>query len=269
VKLAKLTPAHVDLFLAAKLEAGMNPATVNRIRATLRRALGQAVDWGLVRENVVKRTKSVKETPYHAEPLRAEEARAFLTATADDRLHALWVLALATGMRQGEALALTWSDVDLEAGTVTVRHTLQRVSGGPSVLAPPKSKRARRTVNVPGFAMVALRSHRAAQGRERLASCGDWVDGDFVFTTARGTPLDTSNVTHALQRALAAAGLPRQRFHDLRHAAASLLLAQGADMRTVMEVLGHSSITLTANTYSHVGKAAMRDAADKMDAALG
>jgi integrase len=175
-KLAKLSAVHVDAMLAAKLAAGMTPATANRVRATLRRALGQALEWGLVRENVVKRTKAAKETLYQARPLTAEEARALLAATADDRLYSLWTLALGTGLRQGEALALSWADVDLDAGTVAVRHTLQRVRGGGSVLSPPKSKRARRTVNLPAFVVAALRAHRAAQGREKLASGGAWAE---------------------------------------------------------------------------------------------
>jgi integrase len=257
--------------MAAKLASGMDPATANRIRATLRRALGQALDWGLVRENVVKRTKAARERPFHAQPLTADQAREFLAATSEDRLFPLWALALGTGVRQGEALALTWPDVDLEAGTATIEKTLQRPRDGSGGwrLEPPKSSRARRTVSLPAFVVTALRAHRPSQGREKLARGGDWAEGDFVFTTTRGTPLDGPNVTHQLQRALADAGLPRQRFHDLRHAAASLLLAQGADLRTVMEVLGHSSITLTANTYAHVGRAALKDAAAKLDAALG
>jgi integrase len=179
------------------------------------------------------------------------------------------VLAVGTGLRLGEALALKWTDLDLDIGTVQVRHTLQRPTGRPWQLAPPKSKRARRTVHLPGFVVTALRGYRARQNRERLAAGAAWQNLDFAFTRAvDGHPLHDVSVTHRLQRALAKAGLPHQRFHDLRHAAASLLLAQGADMR-IMEVLGHSSITLTANTYSHVGKAAMRDAADKMQRALG
>jgi integrase len=269
IRLAKLSAAQIDALLAAKVEAGLNPVTVNRIRATLRRALGQAVKWGLLRDNVVKMTAPARERRFVVDPLTAEQARTFLALTAGDRLHPLWAFGLGTGLRQGEVLALSWDNVDLSAGTVRVTSTLQRVKGGGWTLAEPKSERSRRTISLPAFVVTALRTHRAEQGRLRLLSGDSWQDNGFVFTTAAGAPLNASNVTHKLQQALAGAGLPRQRFHDLRHAAATLLLAQGADMRTVMEVLGHSSIALTANTYSHVGKAAMRDAADKMEAALG
>jgi integrase len=280
IKLVTLTAGDVDTMLANRLKAGLSPGTVNRMRAVLRVALGQAVAWRLVTENVVKHTKPVRSERHEPNPLTAEQGATLLAATAGDRLNALWCLALGTGMRQGECLALTWPDINLDAGTARIRHSLQpkrgSVNSAHSVpdalhstsLAPPKSERSRRTVNLPTIVVAALRAHRARQGRERLARGGAWAEGDFVFAKPDGQPLDGPWVTKQLQRALADAGLPRQRFHDLRHTAASLALEQGVSLREVMELLGHSSITLTANTYGHIRDKAMRNVADKLDAAL-
>lgn len=130
----------------------------------------------------------------------------------------------------------------------------------------PKSPRSRRTIRLPQVVIVALRSHRTRQLTERLAAGGGWTDSGLVFTTVAGTPLDARNVTREFQAMLVAAGLPRIRFHDLRHTAATLLLSQGVDPRTIMETLGHSQISLTLNTYSHVMPALQIDAAAKLDA---
>jgi integrase len=132
----------------------------------------------------------------------------------------------------------------------------------------PKSMRSRRTIRLPQIVIRALKAHRTGQRTERLAAGGAWTDSGLVFTTAEGTPLDARNVTREFQSMLAAAGVPRVRFHDLRHTAATLLLSQGVDPRTIMETLGHSQISLTLNTYSHVLPALQIDAAAKLDAVL-
>lgn len=162
---------------------------------------------------------------------------------------------------------MRWSDVDLDVGTVTVRYTLQRVDGQ-LTLVEPKTVRGRRTIPLPPSVAVELRAHRTRQKEERLWMGSRWRDADFVFTTTIGTPLDGTNVTHRFQVLLREAGLPRYRFHDLRHTAASLMLRQGVPARVVMETLGHSQINLTLNTYSHVMPALMGDAAARMDALL-
>lgn len=122
---------------------------------------------------------------------------------------------------------------------------------------------------MPAIVATALRAHRIRQLEERAWAGSRWQEHSFVFTSTIGTPLNGSNVTHRFQMLLEAAGLPRQRFHDLRHAAATLLLAQGVSARVVMETLGHSQIALTMNTYSHVAPELQRDAADRMDSILG
>jgi len=267
IQLAKLTPQQVQTMLTEKTAAGLSPRTVQYIRAVLRRALGQAMKWGLVARNVATLTEPPRSAKKPVQPLTAEQARAFLDFTKDDRLGPLFHVAITTGLRQGELFGLRWPDVDLAAGTLTVRHALQRINGKPTLVAP-KTDKSRRTVTLPASAVAALREQRKRQLQERLLAGSRWQDWGLVFASTIGTPLEPTNVTHRFQRLLADAGLPRQRFHDLRHCAASLLLAGGVPLRTIMGILGHSQISLTANTYTHLAPALERDAAAALDAVL-
>ena len=193
-----------------------------------------------------------------------------------DRLEALYTVATATGLRQGEALGLRWRDVDLDAGSLRVAHSLQRVpiakrigKGPEFVLAEPKTARSRRAIHLPGVVVTALREHRVRQLEDRIAAGSAWLDLDLVFCTTVGTPLVARNVVRAFGHLLRRAGLPPIRFHDLRHSAATLMLAQGVSPRVIMETLGHSQIGMTMNLYAHVMPSMQRDAADLMDAVLG
>ncbi len=267
VRLTSLTPDDVQRLLNAKSAAGLSPATVHRIRATLRSALNQAMKWNMISRNVATLVDPPRTVHHDVEPLTPQEARLLLDATMGDRLGPLYCVGLSLGLRMGEILGLSWSAVDLESGTLTVRQALQRVSGKPT-LVEPKSSRSRRTLPLPTVVVARLREQRATQNRERLLAGDRWQDTGLVFTTSLGTPMDGPNVTHQFQRALAAAGLPRKRFHDLRHSCASFLLAQGLSMRAVMEQLGQSQVGLTMNTYAHIAPAMLRKAADAMDALL-
>ncbi len=269
IPLAKLNGAHVQEVVNQLVKAGASPQTVRNVHAVLRRALGQAVRWGMLSRNAASAVDLPASRGYDVRALGVEDARAVLDAVRGDRLEPLVTLALATGLRQGEALALRWQDVDLDAAQLTVRHSLHR-SGGAVVLSEPKTRRSRRTVTLPAFAVTALRRQRDwFQAQDRLLAAEAWQDGRYVFTTRIGTPMHSGDVTRALQRLLAAAELPRMRFHDLRHGAATLLLAQGVHPRVVMETLGHSTIAVTMNVYSHVVPALQREAAERLDAALG
>ena len=201
-------------------------------------------------------------------PFGLEEARQFLAAIKGDRLEALYTVALALGLRQGEALGLRWEDVDLENGNISISHALQRI-GGKLTLVEPKSTSSRRTIPLPPFAIVALSTRHTRQAEERLLAGADWQETKFVFTTKTGAPFDPSNVWKYYKRVLGKAGLRDQRLHDLRHCCASLLLVQGVSPRTVMEILGHSQISLTMNTYTHVVPELKRQATDQLDDLLG
>jgi integrase len=270
LQLARLGPHHVQAFLNAKSAAGLSPRTVAYLRAVLRQALAQAERWGMVTRNVAKLADPPRVPRREVNPLSPDEARRFLDAIRGDRLEALYLIALGAGLRQGEILGLAWNDVDLESSTLTVRHALQRVDGA-LVLVEPKSATSRRVVALPTLVRDALLAHRARQRADRLLAGSRWHDDrrGLVFTTTVGTPMDGIAVIRRFQAILLGAGLPRQRFHDLRHACASLLLAQGVAPRVVMETLGRSQIALTLNTYSHVIPALGRAAADQMDAVLG
>jgi integrase len=266
-RLVKLTPQKLEAFLNEKRASGLSPQTVQHLRAILRAALSDAVKWGLVTQNVGALVDGPRVPHRDVQPLSADEAHSLLDAAKTHRLGALFSVALAVGLRQGEALGLSWTDLDLDSGTLSVRKTLQRVDGD-FVFVEPKTARSRRTIAVPSVAIAAVRTHRARQMEERLAAGPLWEDSGLVFTTATGRPLQGSNVTRAFQQLLARAGLRRQRFHDLRHSCASLLLAQGVHPRVVMETLGHSQIALTMNTYSHVLPPLQREAAARMDEVL-
>jgi integrase len=267
--LARLTPQDVQRFLNGVAAAGRSPRTVAICRAVLRQALGQAERWGLVTRNAARLAVPPRVPRRPVVPFDPDQARRFLRAIEGDRLEALYVVALSVGLRQGELLGLSWADVDLERGTVRVRQALQRVDGV-LVLVEPKSATSHREVALPELARAALRAHRARTRVDRLAMGARWRDDprDLVFTSTIGTPLDGITVTRRFQRILRDAGLPHQRFHDLRHACASLLLVQGVAPRVVMEQLGHSQIALTLGTYSHVIPALGRDAATRMDELL-
>ncbi len=191
--------------------------------------------------------------------LTPEQVRQLFAHTVDDRLHALWVLMTTTGMRVGEAIGLKWEDVDFDAGSIIIRRSLQRQRGNGLVFVPPKTERSRRTVYPDPKTMLALRQHAVRQKKERLAVGPLWQDEGLIFTTTTGGRLDSGNVRESLGRRLKNAGLPPIRVHDLRHTAATYLFSQGKHPSEVQALLGHSTITLTLDTYTHVLPQQTRD----------
>lgn len=267
VRLARLAPADVQRYMNAKRDAGLSARTVAYHRAVLRKALNDALRWGSVARNAAALAVPPKQVRPRLRFLSPEDARRFLDVCRGHRLEALFTVALSMGLRQGEALGLRWEDIDLEAGTLTVSHALQRVDGKLQLMEP-KTQQSHRTLPLPPVALAALREHRRRQLAERIASAY-WEDHGFVFPSTIGTPLEPRNLVDQFHTLRAAAGLDWLRFHDLRHGCASLLMAQGVNPRVVMEVLGHSQISLTLGTYSHVTSELAKDAALKIDALLG
>jgi integrase len=200
--------------------------------------------------------------------LDAEQSRRLLAAAEGDRLEALYVVALTTGMRLGELLALSWNNVDLDGAALSVRGTLYR-SGGTLNIAEPKTAGSRRHVSLGGIAVDALRRHRVNQTAERLLRGPAWEDNDLVFANEVGKPIEPSNLRRrSFEPLLVKAKLPRIRFHDLRHSAATLLLSQGTHPKIVSERLGHSRVSITLDLYSHVTPTMQREAAERLDAVL-
>jgi integrase len=244
----------------------LTPRTVQHIHATLRTALDQALRWNLVGRNVDTLVDAPRVRQTEVQPYMPEDAKKLLDALKDDRLSALYSAGLAVGLRQGEALGLRWPDVDFDSGILAVRNSLQRIDGKLQLVEVKSQKR--RTITLPQVAIDALLKHRARQDQERQLAGTRWREGTFVFTTSIGTPLEGSTVTHRFQAALKTAGLRRIRFHDLRHSCATLLLAQGVHPRVIMEILGHSQISVTMNLYAHVIPAMQKEVAGRMDAIL-
>jgi integrase len=267
-KLDNLTPAHIQRLYRAKLDEGLSPKTVNYLHTTFHRALKQAMRWGLVPRNVAAAVDPPKVRTPEMKPLSPIQARALLEAARGNRLEALYVLAVTTGMRQGELLGLKWEDVDLEAGTVQVRRTLTLVKGGPR-LTEPKTRGSRRSIRLTASAVDALGRHRERQEAERATSNGFWVGQGLVFCTRRGTPIRRDNLhDKSWKPLLRHAGLPDTRFHDLRHTCATLLLTKAVHPKIVQELLGHASIAITLDTYSHVIPGMQEAAADAMEDVL-
>lgn len=262
LQLGKLTSDHIAALLDKKAAAGLSPRTCSYIRATLRMALGMAVERGTVPRNVATQAPAPRVERHSIRVLSPDEARLLLDAAEGDRLEALYSVALAVGLRQGEALGLHWEDVDLERAEILVHRSLQRINGKLQFV-PVKTDKSRRTVSLPEETVTALRTHRIRQLEERMAA-PDWDEQGLVFCTRTGRPLEKSGVTKRFPALLEKAGLPQMRFHDLRHSCASLLLAQGVPLKVVQEVLGHSSIMITGDIYAHLMPDAKREAATMM-----
>lgn len=268
IKLGELTPQDVQKFLNKRARSGLTPRTVQYLRAILRSALAEAEAWGYIERNSASLAKAPKMERREVSVLTATDARALIASTVDDRIGNLFALALYTGLRQGELLGLRWPDIDLDQGTIQIRKALQK-QGREMKFIEPKTARSRRKIFLPAAAVSILTHQKVNVDVMRRHAGSAWQDWDLVFPSQVGTPLDGSNVTHHLQRKLTEAGLPRVRFHDLRHTCATLLLEQGVQDRVIMEQLGHSQITLTLNTYSHVRPTMLSAAAAALDHALG
>ncbi len=263
--LQKLSPQDIRAFMKRKSEQGLSAKTVKHLRDTLRAAINVAVKDGLVVRNVAAMVVPPRAAKHEMAAFSPQDAHRFLEATRGHRLEALFSVALCLGLRQGEILGLRWADVDLDARQITVRYQLQRIDGK-LTLVEPKTERSRRTIALPQLAVSVLLKHRARQDQERDFAGSRWVETGMVFTTGIGTFLDQRNLLRNYYRILDTADVPRLRFHDLRHSAATLLLSQGCHPRVVMDLLGHSSISVTLDTYSHVIPEMRREAADQMDA---
>jgi integrase len=271
VKLAKVTPQHLERLYADLLQRGLAPASVAHLHAVVHKALTTAHRQHLVPQNVADlvTAPSARKHRREMQVLSAEQANVLLVAARGDRLEALYVLALSTGARLGELLALRWGDVDFGSGVLEIAHSLHYDAGGAWALTSPKTAKGKRRIELTEGALRALKQHERRQKAERLAAGPAWQDHRFIFTRATGEPL---RGTHILERQfrplLQRAGLPPVRFHDLRHTAASLLLADGVHVLVVSQLLGHSDISMTLGVYAHLNPTMQRTARTSMERLL-
>ena len=243
----------------------LTSTSAHQAHRILSRALKVAHQRGHVTRNVATLIDAPQPRQQEIVPLSRADARKVLDAARGQRNAARWTVALSLGLRQGEALGLTWQHVDLEAGTMAVRQSLSRVKGKGLVFGPVKSRAGKRTIALPAPLLEELKAHRTRQNAERLAA-GSWYDdADLVFAREDGRPIDPKIDWRAWKVLIADAGVPESRLHDARHTAATMLLAMGIPLRVAMEILGHSRITVTQN-YQHVVDEMHTDAAEKMAA---
>lgn len=276
LKLKSIRPDHIQALYNDKIAAGTGVRTVQIIHAILHKSLGQAVRWQFLTRNPAAAVQKPKPAKREMKTLNIDQVKTLLEAATASRYYALFYLALATGLRQGEVLGLRWSDLDWDTGILQIQRQLQRVpnqgtdGGHPSSLQfnQPKTAAGRRSVNLSAADLDILRAHRKRQLEERLFFGSEWHDQELLFPSTRGTPTEPRNLLREFKRLLKVAGLPVLRFHDLRHTAATLMLQQGIHPKIVQERLGHSDITLTLNTYSHVVPSMQKEAADKISALL-
>lgn len=266
-RLQALRPADIERMLDAMLSAGKAPATAALARRVLVLAIGQAERNGYVARNVAKMTPGPSVPKPPAPITTPEEVHAILAAVADHRLAPLYRFQVGTGRRIGEALAVRWSDVDLDGMAYNVTGTLQDEKGQ-RVIRPTKAAASTGRFALTNMAADALKAQRAQQRRERLVAGHQWQDTGHVFTTATGLPLPEVHVYNVLRDRLALAKLPHVSVHDLRHAAATLALSEGAQLSDIQAMLGHASIATTGR-YAHPTEARGRDTAERLDRALG
>src|SRR5215218_1815009 len=268
VKLKNLNALHLQSLYRERLDSGLSSSTVQKIHHVLHKGLRQAVRWTLIPRNPADDAKAPAPTPKEMNPLSAHEARKLLEAARGNRLEALYILAVHTGMRRGELLGLNWGDVDLENATVRVRRTLTR-NGTGHVLGEPKTKKSRRTVRITPQAVQALKYHQAKQSEEMLTSGSLYQEQGLVFAGTGGGLINPSNLRQrSFKPLLEHAGLPRITFNDLRHTCASLLFQKNVHPKFVQELLGHASVAITLDTYSHMLPGMGSQAADAMVEAL-
>jgi integrase len=273
IKLQKLTAQQVQMFYARKLKEGTAASRIKAFHSVLRKALTHARRIKLVGFNVTEDVEIPKvKKPKHT-VLEPSQARLLLEKARERGLDALLALAVSTGMREGEILGLRWSDIDFVRGTLRVSHIVSYLPGYDSGYhfeeGEPKTESSKRTVMLPQFLIELLRKHRSLQIEQRWQAGTRWIDRDLVFPNKNGGYIIPYTLLRRFYRLLDDAGLPRMRFHDLRHSAATILISMGVPANVVQELLGHSDIATTLGIYGAVLPPMHQEAMDKMDDLFG
>lgn len=271
LKLQALSPAHLNKLYGTLRESGkkngsgLGGSAVKNVHKTIRRALGDAVKWGLLARNVADLADPPRATPPQIKTWTPDELRAFLGFAAQDRHYAAWLLASSTGMRRGEVLGLKWADIDFGKSRLMIRRSLV-LAKSVATWSEPKTPRSRRSVPLTQELIAALKAHKAAQAQERLKAGPAYDDQDLVFCNEDGTLLHPDTFSKRFARLVKLSGLPRLTVHSLRHTWATIALQAGIHPKVVSEMLGHSSISITLDTYSHVIPTLEEDAAERVSA---
>jgi integrase len=265
LKLKALTPAHARSLYREKLDCELSPRTVQYIHVTLHKALKQAVMDGLIPRNIADAVKAPQAHKIEVTPLTPAEVKVLLSAASGDRLETLYITAIHTGLRRSELLGLKWTDIDLDARTLSVQRSLDR----DGTFNPPKRNKSRRSVKLTAQAAEALKGHRARQNEERLQLGSLWEDWGLVFPNRSGKPMNADYLYHrGFKPLLERAELSGFTFHSLRHTCATLLLSKNVNPKIVSEMLGHATISQTMDTYSHVMPGMQEVAAAALEEAL-
>jgi integrase len=262
VRLQAIDPAMVSQFLGAMLAEGRSPKYVRNIHGVLRKALADARRLGLVRTNAAADVELPTVRRGEMRAWDGEQLGRFLRRVESDRLGPLWRFIIATGVRRGEALGVRWSDIDIDAGTVSLRRS-RVVAGGRVVEGPTKTKAGERSIALDSVTVAVLRSWKSTQAAERLVMGAGWGNEvGLVFTQPDGTPLYPQTITAAFKRIAIELGIPTIGVHGLRHSSATMMLASGISPKVVSQRLGHANVSITLDTYSHVLPAHDQAAAD-------
>lgn len=270
IKISELTPLKIQDTYNKLTEQGLSPRTVRYAHSVLRDALEQAVKWQMLTRNPCQHVDLPKNQKKEMTILTAGQAKTFLEAAKESKWYPLFSLLLASGMRPGEALGLRWPDIDFDQGRIHVQRALSQTDEGRRLLEP-KTAKGRRVIPLPKSVLADLKAHRKAQLEEqmRLRHLEGFEQHNLVFASANGKPVDHNNlVSRHFKPILVKAELPNIRLYDLRHTCATLLLLAGVNPKIVSERLGHASVTLTLDTYSHVLPDMQQSAADKLEKLL-
>jgi len=267
-QLVNVTPARLNCYYGELLSSGrrggttgLSPKTLRNLHSMLHKALGDAVRWGHLARNPVSLAEPPKPGTPQMKVWSPEQLRAFIEFTRADRLAAAWLLLVTTGMRRGEVLGLGWSDVDFANARIAVVRSLTVVDYHDVRFIQPKTAKGRRSVALDPMTVAALQAHRARHLEERLQWGEAWNGTGLVFTRENGTAIHPERLTSWFEQLVRDAGLPKIRLHDLRHSYATAALAAGIPAKVVIERLGHASVMITLDTYSHILPSMQEDAA--------
>lgn len=275
IPLKDLRPMHLQNLYNEKLVSGrvktggkLSPKTVGYIHVVIHMALEQAVKENLVTNNVARLVKKPKQTKHEICPLTVEQMKAFLSEAKNHRFYVPFLLECHTGLRRGELLGLRWRDINIEKKTISVNQSLIRTRQKGLVMSDPKTEKSKRTIPISEEVIAVLKGHKANQNQNKLLAGNGYNNSDLVFCNNIGNPIDPRNFTEQFERVLKQANLPRVRFHDMRHSHATMLLLHNVQPKVVQDRLGHSTISMTMDTYSHILPGMQEEATEKVSRAL-